>query len=62
MEKQNKFIVTEQFAGTKSLPELFAELVILISGKKLSWNLEQHGIIEETTVESESCCSSSGGN
>ena len=60
MQNQTKFIVTEQFAGARSVTELFAELVISISEEK-NWTRDTgQGIIEGTTVVSESCCSSFG--
>ena len=48
--KPIKFVVTERFAGTADVTEIFTNL-ILSEMKEKSWNLEQpSGIIEPPTI------------
>ena len=48
--KAVKFVVTEQFAGTANITEIFTNL-ILSEMKEKVWNLEQQsGIMEPPTI------------
>ena len=55
-EPKTRFIIIEHFNGTKTITDIFTDIIISEIGKKIC-TLEQKNDIIELPTGSESCCS-----